>query len=77
MQNILRNRNPPLVLMNSYDDTILPQEIQKLYATPNSRRRRSNAFHGRNDGTKLNGEFSTDKPWDLSKLTQNQMLQQN
>lgn len=76
MQNIIRNRNPPLVLLNSYDDTILPQEIPKLYATPNSRNRRLNAY-ARNDGTNLNSEFAMDKPRDLSAVQQNQMLPQN
>lgn len=79
MQNIFRNRNPPLVLFNSFDDPILPPEMQKLYATPNSRKRRSNAY-GRNDEYNIIiKEFTTDKPQrDVSTTsTQNQLLQQN
>lgn len=79
MQNIFRNRNPPLVLFNSIDDPILPPEMQKLYATPNSRKRRSNAY-GQNDDYNniINERFTTDKPQrDLSTSTQYQLLQQN
>ena len=82
MQNIFRNRNPPLVLLNSFDDAILPSEMQKLYATPNTRKRRSNAF-GRTDGNNNNNndmikEFTTDEPQrDLSTSTENQLFQQN
>lgn len=81
---MFRNRNPPLVLLNSFnEEPILPAEMQKLYATPNSRKRRSNMF-GRNDGNNNNYNknivkmLATDKPQrDLSTSTQNQLLQQN
>lgn len=77
MQNIFRSRAPSLVLLNSLDDPILPQEIKKLYATPNSRKRRSNAY-GRNDDNHMNEKITTDTPQrDLSTLNQNQLLQQN
>lgn len=81
MQNIFRNRNPPLALLNSFnEDPILPPEMQKLYATPNSRKRRSNAY-GRmdgNDNKNIIKMLATDKPQrDLSTSTQNQLLQQN
>lgn len=76
MENILRNRNPPLVLLNSNDDTYLPQEIQKFYVTPNSRERRSNAY-GEIDDINLNKKLTTGKPRDLSALMHSQMLRQN
>lgn len=56
--------------------------MQKLYATPNSRKRRSNAY-GRNDGNNnnnINKMFATDKPQrDLSTpaAQQEQLLQHN
>lgn len=75
---MFRNRASPLVLLHSLDDTIIPQEMKKLYATPNSRKRRSNAYRRRDDKI-INKKFNAFKPQrDVSTFNnQNQLLQQN
>lgn len=77
LQNIFRSRAPPLVLLNSLDDTIPPPDMKNLYATPNSRKRRSNAYGRTVDNNMNNNVPSNTVQRDPSTLSQNQLLQHN